>query len=186
MKKVYDAVYENIVDYDGIFSWKIHEVNKIFDRFDKSINVIDVGCGKGHYLRNLIGNGFKNVLGVEFSSVCSENYLTDVPHINEDFLIHSTLIKDKEYKICLCMDVLEHIDSQNLDEFLIAISRISNHAVLGIANHSDIFLGEELHLIQENSKWWEEKLQNNFLLVEKKFELENGRFFLFECHSQNE
>lgn len=181
LKKIYDNVYTNIPQYDGMFKWKIEVIDKVFENFDKSIKVIDVGCGKGHYLKNLLDHDFKNVLGVEFSSVCSEKFLSELPHVNADFLTYSSNIKDCDYDVCLCMDVLEHIQYEKLDEFLNSVERISKESILGIANHSDIFLGNELHLVQEDSVWWYNMLKKFYNNIEEIYQLENKKFFIFRC-----
>lgn len=180
MKEIYDKVYDNFQDYDEKFDYKIELINQEFEKFSKDSKIIDIGCGKGHYIKHLINSGYKNILGIEFSSVCSEKYLQGVPHLNVDFLKHCESIKDKEYEICLCMDVLEHIPYDKVEYMVANIARIGNKSILGIANHSDIFLGEELHIIQEDYKWWTLLLQKYFNNVEKIYD-RKGKFYLFRC-----
>lgn len=180
MKAIYDNVYSEVDDYDSIFQYKIDVINKTFSLYDNSIKIIDVGCGKGHYLKNFLNHGFNNILGIEFSEVCSKNFLYNLPHLNKDFLEYAHVINDQEYDVCLCMDVIEHISLENLDEFLKSIARISKESVLGIANHSDMLLGQELHLIQENIEWWGEKLKSFYLSIDLVY-THDSRFFIFKC-----
>lgn len=183
MKEIYDKVYENFENYDERFDYKIDLINEEFKRFSKDLKILDIGCGKGHYLRNLLSQGFDNILGVEFSKSCADKYLQSLPHVNADFLEYNKTIENKTYDMCLCMDVLEHISYKNIDSMVSGISRIGNHALLGVANHSDIFMGEELHIIQENSDWWINLLSKHFSSVEKIFEGKKGKFFVFRCMS---
>lgn len=180
MKEIYDKVYDNFQDYDEKFDYKIELIDKEFEKFSKDSAIIDIGCGKGHYIKHLINSGYNNILGIEFSSVCSEKYLQNVPHLNVDFLKHCDSIEDKKYEICLCMDVLEHIPYDKVEFMVSNIARIGNGAILGIANHSDIFLGEELHIIQENDEWWILLLKKYFNTVEKIYD-KKGKFYLFRC-----
>jgi len=182
MKEVYDEVYEHIHGYGVECSHKIEFIGKAFEGFDRSARIIDVGCGQGHYIRKLKGLNFKNILGVDFSLVCSQNYLSDLEHVNADFLDYSKEIPDKEFEICLCMDVLEHIQILNLEIFLGNIYRISNVAFLGIANHSDIFLGEQLHVIQKGVEWWVKRLETYYNTVENLFETASNTFFILKCY----
>ena len=180
MKEIYNMVYDTFQNYDEKFDYKIALIDNEFANVSKESKIIDIGCGKGHYIKHLINSGYGNVLGIEFSSVCSEKYLQTVPHLNVDFLKHCESIKNKEYEICLCMDVLEHIPYDKVEFMVSNIARIGNKAILGIANHSDIFMGEELHIIQENDKWWTSLLKKYFSIVEKIYD-KKGKFYLFRC-----
>ena len=180
MKEIYNKVYDNFDEYDEKFSYKINLIDSEFEKFSKTSKILDIGCGKGHYIKHLLNKDFQNILGVEFSKSCSEKYLQGINHVNEDFLEYSKTISDREYDICLCMDVLEHIPYDKIEFMVKSISRIGDHAILGIANHSDIFMGEELHLIQENSKWWEMLLKKYFSNVENIFQ-KKSKFFVFRC-----
>ena len=181
MKEIYDYVYKNVPGYDPRYQHKFDVVDKQFIDRDKNIKIIDIGCGKGHYIRNLLNQQFTNIIGIEFSSECAAEFLTDVPHINVDFLDHSTKISDNEYDVGLCMDVLEHIPYENINQFIKEINRISSESILGIANHSDMFFGNELHLIQEDSTWWYNKLNEYYPTVELLYETSSNRFFVFKC-----
>lgn len=180
MKEIYDMVYNTFQNYDEKFDYKIILIDNEFEKISKESKVIDIGCGKGHYIKHLINSGYRNTLGIEFSSVCSEKYLQNVPHLNIDFLKHCESIKDKEYEICLCMDVLEHIPYEKVEFMVSNIARIGNRSILGIANHSDIFMGEELHIVQETDQWWTLLLKKYFITVEKIYD-KKGKFYLFRC-----
>jgi 2-polyprenyl-3-methyl-5-hydroxy-6-metoxy-1,4-benzoquinol methylase len=184
MKEIYNNVYNNFENYDEKYDYKINLVDLQFNNFSKDANILDIGCGKGHYIRHMIDRGYNNILGIEFSTLCSQKYLTDIPHLNVDFLEYCQTIKNNHYDVCLCMDVLEHISYDQVEFMIENISRIGNNSILGIANHSDIFMGEELHIIQENSNWWKTLLSKKFTTVEKIFENKQGTFFLFVCESK--
>lgn len=179
-KEIYDVIYAN----DSLYNHEAHDKIKIvLDQLSgqsKNIKIVDIGCGKGYYSRRLIANGFTNILGIEVSKVCSENFLSDIPHINADFLNYSKDLEEKSYQVSLCMDVLEHIDPNFVDIFLSEIHRISDFSLLGIANHSDIIENIELHLIQEDSKWWTNKIQKYWSKIELIHNYD-GRFFIFKC-----
>jgi len=181
MKEVYDKIYLQDNTYNASYDYKQDVIETEFLKFPKTSKIFDVGCGKGHYIRHLKKLGFNDVLGLEFSKVCSERFLIDINHVNEDFLEYSNNINDNQYDICLCMDVLEHIDPSSIDLMINELKRIAKTAIIGIANHSDIILGEELHLIQNPATWWETELSNRYSSVVKLIETSDGRFFIFKC-----
>lgn len=126
--------------------------------------LLDVGCGKGNYMKAL--KEFK-IQGVD-------------PYSNDKSVIPKSILEfkpTKKYDAFYCLDVLEHIDKPSLDENLKALSKFAPVGLLGIANHSDVWDGVELHLIQEGSGWWGEILSKYFTVKL----LEDGdRYFMFE------
>lgn len=115
--------------------------------------VLDVGCGKGNYLKPL-SREFK-ITGIEPSQTAldklkgHEVFKTDILGFKGKF--------DAYY----CVDVLEHISPEDIDKNLEKLSTFAPIGLLGIANHSDM----ELHLIQEDSDWWQKKLEQHFKRV---------------------
>lgn len=175
---IYDKLYlgggyddYHITDNEG--KWAV--ISKLLSDINFN-SVVDLGCGRGFYLRKLLELG-KDAIGVEFSKVCCEKYLNDVPYINED--IFSFCRQDRCYDLTLCMDVLEHIEPSNISELIQGIRNISERAIIGVANHSDVLMGHELHLIIENHDWWYDKLKKYYNKVETFIFSE--RFYFFNC-----
>ena len=168
-------------NYNAEDTPKIKLLEKTLSILDKNIKILDVGCGKGHYLKHIISLGFENSFGVEVSDECSKRYLQGVPHEVSDFVSFAKAKESLSYDFILCTDVLEHIDPEEIDEFLLHLTRLSNHAFLGIANHSDIHQGIQLHLIREPWPWWENKLKELYREVSHISTMHNGAFFMCEC-----
>lgn len=188
MKEVYDKVYSEVERYDEKMQYKIDIVETHIADLPKEIKIIDIGCGKGHYARSIQSWGYNDYTAIEFSTSCCEKYLQDIEYINIDFLDYGPTVKDKSYDLCLCIDVLEHISKDNINEFVANIARIGNKAILGIANHSDVFLGKELHIIQEGVSWWSNLLNTHFSKIECVDQSQHNsknhpRFFMFVCES---
>jgi ubiquinone/menaquinone biosynthesis C-methylase UbiE len=57
MKEIYDSVYNNFENYDEKYDYKINLVDLQFKNFSKDANILDIGCGKGHYIRYLTSKG---------------------------------------------------------------------------------------------------------------------------------
>lgn len=172
-----------MVNYDLIFKDSKYnlEVPKrvkfVFDWIKKHsyTDVVDLGCGRGYYIKPLLNSSVR-VMGVEPSHYLITYDLKGLPVTESGILFYNG-----KHEAMYCMDVLEHIEPSQLDETLQKLTQIAKHGLFGIANHSDIWQEQELHLIQEDSDWWKTKLKQHFKKVKclKKSE----RHFIFEVHS---
>jgi SAM-dependent methyltransferase len=140
--------------------------------------LVDLGCGQGHYVRHSRAMGI-DAIGVEVSATCCQKYLQDIPHLNTD--AETFLRLGNRYEFLLSTDVLEHIGPSEIDVLLQLAAPAAPNALFGIANHSDIQLGVELHLIREAAPWWVERLKRVYDKVEVLGELYEGRFFFLLC-----
>lgn len=160
---IYDDLYRK-GSYNDKENYKLDIVKTWLESIPAN-SVVDMGCGNGHYIDFLE----YEVIGIEPSKfLCNKH-----GWVNADILSYKGRA-DALY----CMDVLEHIEPLEVDANLQALSKIAPRALLGIANHSDIQKGVELHLIQEDSDWWEKKLNKYYKKVTKTYE--SPRYFVFE------
>lgn len=178
-KPVYDQIYTNIANYNVVHSQK----DLLVDFYAKSVsgNILDAGCGQGLHLKRLLQQGFET-LGLEMSTVCCEKYLQELPHVNDD-IVHFSEVTNSRFSGVICMDVLEHIpDAAGVRKIAESLSKISTSVLFGIANHSDVLDGIELHLIQEDSQWWLSLLRDVFKHCHVySFRSFEGMFFAIEC-----
>lgn len=74
---------------------------------DKSLKILDVGCGTGNLLNFLNKRGYSNLYGVEQSSLLLKNAknLSSIKYINSNFL---DSIFDSRYGVIINSGVLEH------------------------------------------------------------------------------
>lgn len=173
----YDVVYKNNIEYNEEVSEKFIYTDKIFENFiPLSDRIVDLGCGKGHYCRRYSSKGY-NIIGVEPSDYCCENFLKDVEHYNSDIIEFSE--NNNKYDSFICMDVLEHIEYGDIDQNLECLKSISNFGIIGIANHKEIVCGRRLHKIIENNNWWESKLLQHFKYADLICDIISNRFFIF-------
>ncbi len=173
----YDYVYTEVEDYNSKTERKFIEVDKIFETYvNTNMKIIDLGCGKGHYLRRYISKGY-NMFGIEPSNVCCKTFLTDVRHENIDILEYAK--KDIKYDFFICMDVLEHIYPRDIDDTIESIKKMSSFGLFGIANHKEILKGKTLHLINQPKQWWKEKLDNHFKKVDDICTLYENMYFMY-------
>lgn len=171
----YNTIYKNRPMYNQPDKAKLDIVRELIG--SKPVGkVLDVGCGRGHYLKQFVDMGFES-LGIEPSIECSTRYLKGLPHAVVDFL---SFEDDNKYDIVFCADVLEHIKSEEIDPFIQKLSEKGDYAIIGIANHPDIQEGIELHLIQEPWPWWENKLKNYYSKLSFLCSLHNNKFFFVQ------
>jgi 2-polyprenyl-3-methyl-5-hydroxy-6-metoxy-1,4-benzoquinol methylase len=180
----YGAIYDHIYATSPAYG---EEMDILTDRASKDPiiarvievfaprTVVDLGCGQGHYLRKLKQDFDIDVTGVEVSRVCCETYLAGLKHVNED--IYTFLKTPARFDLLLCTDVLEHIAEDEIDAILFEAARMAPVALYGIANHSDVQAGIELHLTAKPVEWWLERLSRNYVEVRAIAELYEGRFF---------
>lgn len=173
MDNIYDEIFSTEDGYDRAYGYKLNMVLEWVKRngFEE---ILDVGCGRGHYLKMLTENDIK-VTGLEPSKYIVST-LGGYEVINDDILGEAK--KGRRWEGLVCMDVLEHIEPEKISQNLKALSLMSRHAFFGIANHSDIWHGVELHLIRQGPEWWERELTKNFKII--KCTIVSKRFFVFE------
>lgn len=178
-KDLYNEIYTKNKHYNHNVMYKYNELSKFVNankHSDRPTKILDAGCGEGWNLNNLINDGF-DAFGIEISDLCCNEYLQNLPHKCTDIISYSK--ENVKYDALICFDVLEHISYEEIEDVIKALSIMAPKALLGIANHSDVQFGHELHLIQQDEKYWQEKLG---LIYNTKFLTAlGGNFYLFEC-----
>lgn len=73
-------------------------------------------------------------------------------------------------ELVVCLDVLEHIEPEYLDEVIGQLKRLTTHVALFSihtgAAHKTLADGRNAHLIQRPSSWWLEKLLPHFDIIQ--------------------
>ena len=143
VKSVYDDVFENDENFDILDSSNKPKLKYVL-RYTKAVNgkILDAGCGRGSVLRFMLENGV-DAFGIELSPVCVEKYLQGLPVANADIVAWSQ--GDHQYDGCISTDVMEHIPLDQIEATLAALAKLSPSVFLGIANHSSVHEGHELH-----------------------------------------
>jgi len=158
--EIYNSLYKDISDYAIPHQPKIDYVKNWVGT--EKCSVLDAGCGRGDYLREIQKMG-NDVFGVELSKICCEKYLTDIPH--ECNNLYDFSLKSVFYDKVYCTDVLEHIPPSDLEELLQRLSKISNNFSFLVASGSDPWNDIELHLSNFTFEEWFSILEKNFQIV---------------------
>lgn len=174
----YKEIYENCFKSDCYNSHPDEEYrfqlvkNYVIENQTKS--VIDIGSGRGNIIKILQDLH----MGIEVVSTDLVKFHTfDCEFRGLNLCEPTTYIKDKKFELLVCLDVLEHIEKECVENAFSFFSTISSNLILSIANHSDIKDGVELHLIQEDINYWKP-------IIEKFFQIEyfdvkyDGRLYL--------
>jgi 2-polyprenyl-3-methyl-5-hydroxy-6-metoxy-1,4-benzoquinol methylase len=177
---IYDKIYATDNSYNASVEYKLEMVLQ-WVKNNGFKNLLDVGCGQGHYLKLLSENGIK-VTGLEPSKNIADT-LKDYDVINDDIL--GLAKKKRQWEALICMDVLEHIEPSEIEETVKALSSLAPHALIGIANHSDIWRGVQLHLIQQGPYWWRDLLSHHYsrlnCIHETFTKYRSKQFFIYEA-----
>lgn len=97
--------------------FEIKQLKSVLDGFDKSLRVLDVGCGYGNKLEILRGLGFNNISGVEknealVARVRDSGYKV---YTVEEF---SDECADEKFDVILMSHIIEHFQYDDLIHFL--------------------------------------------------------------------
>lgn len=139
---------QSSADADGkeLFSHRkpvyINLINNHFPK-DRSSSIIDLGCGHGSFLYFIKKSGYNNCLGIELSKeevALAHKY--GIPEVNHSELQSYLATNQEKYDVILLMDILEHLESQEVINLLDNISaRLSPNGrlIMHVPNAEGIF-----------------------------------------------
>lgn len=125
--------------------------------------VLIIGCGEGFGIHWLIREGF-DAYGLDIVNVLK------FPEYKDKFkeaTIWKTGYIDKEFDVCIAIDVLEHIPFERVENTIKEIKRISNFFYFGIACREDKcgkLIGETLHMTVQPPHWWLQLIQKHLII----------------------
>jgi hypothetical protein len=120
-------------------------------------SIIDIGSGRGNLLRQLkIEKPDLQILSVDLEKF----HELDVPFVrmNIENINDRKAILNLNFDLLTCLDVLEHIEYESVNDVFEFFSKISKHQIFSIANHPDIQNGLDIHLIQEDAFFWTKRI----------------------------
>lgn len=88
--------------------------------FDKSAKILDVGCGRGEFLKLLIESGYANFLGIDIGESCIDYCRKNVtPNVELIDNLQSFLTKNQRiYDLIVGFDVIEHFNKSEILEVI--------------------------------------------------------------------
>ncbi|MGB2867768.1 MAG: class I SAM-dependent methyltransferase [Bacteroidota bacterium] len=110
----------------------LEEGSRVFLRVCREANVpfsnmqvLDVGCGTGHFAEILRNNGVRDYLGIDIVDTLFEGLRAKLPGFRFQQIDIGTQFLDGKYDLILAMDVLQHV--VNDQKFAFALENVRSH-----------------------------------------------------------
>ena len=163
-KSVYEIAFKDknySIEYDN-YHYQA-SIDYLKENISNGSSVIDIGSGRGQFLSLA-----QEQLNCKLISYDLEKFHDiNVEFIQGDLSNEKDreVLQNKRYDSLVSLGVLEHLDEQCIDAVINTLSIISNKAFITVANHSDILNGIELHTIQKDVNWWNEKFSKYYNIL---------------------
>ncbi len=95
-------------------------------------SVLDVGCGTGTWLKVVLENGIKDVMGLDGVAVNKEKLLVPVGYVRVQDLTQPWQL-DRRFDAVLCLEVAEHLDAQHSDTLIQSVTAHADVVVFSAA-----------------------------------------------------
>ena len=146
--------------------------NNFFDKLNRELTILELGCNVGLNLSVLKKMGFKNLTGLEINKTAFSIAEKNNPDIN---FIHSS-IEDfnstEKYDLVYTAGVLIHINPETLPLIITKMDKLSNKYIFGFEYFSDNLV-EIKYRNSENTCWKQNfpelimKLNPSFKIIKK-------------------
>ena len=138
--------------YDGKSTiWFVEIINNIIKK-NKCKNLLDYGAGKGNFYENDFTLNNKKYPGFRDYWDLKEYFLYDPSYIK------NSILPSKKYDCSICIDVLEHIPSQDLSwvikEIIKYTNKITFFNIACFSAFAVLHSGENAHVTIKNPVWW--------------------------------
>ncbi len=148
---VYDDEFFGVNQEEGLkfAEWFIPLLRRTF----QLNSLIDVGCGTGHYLHACRQSGISDVFGMEGSPFAFKHLL-----VPDHLVVRHDLRKpfqfDRRWDLALSLEVAEHIDDVDTDNYVRILCNASDVVVITAA---PLGQGGTRHVNEHSRSWWTEK-----------------------------
>jgi len=122
-----------------------HEIKNLIDE-QQPKSILDYGCGKAMFHKHFLKTIFKGIM-----LFCYDPAVKDFENK-----------PDREFDLTLCIDVMEHIQEDKVDEVLKDLFNKTKFVFLTITCYEAIQNlpnGKNAHYTVKEPNWWEEKLK---------------------------
>lgn len=150
---------------------------------NKILSIIDVGAGNGHVARNI--HSIDPSILISCADFNNFHKLDYASHINCNLTIQADIEKllNNSYDILFCLDCLEHLPEDKLDDVLVVFKKISKWLIISVPSTSSVVNGIELHLTIKPKEWWDDLFSKYFKIVDS--EVQHGFLFHYTFKPTN-
>ncbi len=169
MKEKFNETYYSSGNYNNYLERKFDEqADNIINIFnlEKNDKILDYGCALGGLLNALKEKGYENLTGTDISFWAIESgkqkYNLNLQHYNRNLLTEN-------WDVIILLDVLEHVNTEELDKIILLLSRIEIAKGIIIRlpvskNESEDFVLEcskkdKTHIQCHCKEWWKTKFK---------------------------
>ena len=147
---------EAINAYDGKSTLVYAKLIKQIIKKNNIKDMLDYGCGKGFYYDNPVNSHELKIKSLR------DYWNIGINLYDPCFKKNSVLDNNRRFDLVICIDVLEHIPSEDIDWVLEKIiSKVKKFAFINIACHPAIALlpnKENAHININPPEWWHKKI----------------------------
>ena len=150
----------NKIDYDH--SQNLHLMDapsRIFPIINTKYNpksVLDIGCGKGTWLKVVSECGIEDFLGVDGVEVINDNFL-----VSKESFFYQDLREqwdlNKKFDLAICLEVAEHLPEESAVNFIYSLILHSNTIIFSAACPHQ---GGQGHINCQWPSYWQEIFNN--------------------------
>jgi|688.fasta_scaffold450246_2 hypothetical protein len=136
-------------------------------KYFKPKSLVDVGCGRGAWLKVAQNLGVNNLLGIDGQWNKEKLILRNTKKCKIDFIykdLNYFFKVDKKYDLAICLEVAEHLNSSSAINLIKSIINLSDTIVFSAAFNMQ---GGVMHINErEHSYWGQLFLKNNFIVFD--------------------
>ena len=149
---------------------------KIFSKYakNKSITILDAGCGTGLVAKELLKEGYSNFIGLDFSQDMLDLIPKNLYHSLELVDLNNPLnYEDDNFDAIICVGTFTygHVKAQSLNEF---IRVIKQQGLICFTVNEGIYekyqFDKKISELEENNKWQVLELKKSSYIVNKDIE----------------
>lgn len=156
-------------------------VPRLISRYSPQ-SVVDVGCGTGSFANEFLKLGISEVIGYE--GLWMESLPTLLPKPNYRYHdLTESLFSSKEYDLCLCLEVAEHISESYAENLIAILTSMSSVIVFSAAIPMQ---GGNHHVNEQWPEYWSKLFAARGFILEwdpRQSIWENDR--IEACYRQN-
>jgi len=144
----YSDVYYNAFEADSLATAR--EIAPLLIKLVKPVSVVDVGCGRGAWLKAFMEQGVKDVIGVDGQWVDKNKLL--IP--SENFIakdLSKPLDLEKKYDLVVSVEVAEHLSP---DSAKIFINNLTSLGPVVLFSAAIPFQGGRTHINEQWPEYW--------------------------------